>query len=806
MRFDIATLTWIMMIIAFLMAGILVVQYRFQRDYTGPGWWALGGMSGVGGFALMLLRDTPMLRDAAIIIGNGLFLGVDVCFYIGIKRFIGQRESWRILGPLLVIAVSFHVYHTLIVDDLFSRTMGMSLAIFALCIINAEALLRDPAYKKIDMAVLLGGVFFVHGGVMLARAILLAMGGVAEDFFVSSPAQVAVFLSSIICSSLWSYGFIGMMNQRVNDEMREAKERFEAIFNTSPDAAIITRVRDGRIVDVNEGFLALTGYARADVVGQTTTRINIWKNAEEQSKYLAMIQQQGFCENMEAVFLPKDGRDVAGMISGKVTLLQGTPHVISIARDISSRRQAEEALRQSEEMYRSIVSASPDGVIITNLAGEILMASPKALGLIGASTLAEVVGKLQIEFLAPEDRERARQNIALMFQGVFTGPGEYQAVALDGSLVDVESNAEFVRDAEGNPVKILFITRDIRDRKQAEAMQRHNDEIQRVLKEIAETALLATRLDEVYAKVHAWMEKLLGVQDFYIALVEDDGKVVMQYCADKSGALPACRPSGKGLTEYVLRQRKMVHLTHPQLKALCDRGEIELQFNNMVKEWIGVPLNDAHGRAFGMMAMNLSETSRAMSSVDVEAFSVIAAQVSMALEHKHLEMELKRQAMTDGLTGLMNRRYFVLRAEEELKRAQRYKGFCALLVIDIDHFKTVNDTYGHAVGDEALRQVTKVLHAALRDTDLIGRIGGEEFAVLLLEARAQEGAPIAERLRRAVCTQHFMTDTGQAVMLSISIGFTESLGAEDSLSNLMVRADRALYRAKAEGRNRVVRL
>ena len=151
MHFDIATLIWIMMIIAFMMAGILVVQYRFQRDYAGPGWWALGGMAGVCGFGLMLLRELPPLREVAIIVGNSLFLAVDVCFYIGLNRFIGKRESWRLLGPFLLAAVSFHVYHTLVVDDLFARTMGVALATFVLCAINAGLLLRDPAYRKIGM-------------------------------------------------------------------------------------------------------------------------------------------------------------------------------------------------------------------------------------------------------------------------------------------------------------------------------------------------------------------------------------------------------------------------------------------------------------------------------------------------------------------------------------------------------------------------------------------------------------------------------------------------------------------------------
>jgi diguanylate cyclase (GGDEF)-like protein len=173
-------------------------------------------------------------------------------------------------------------------------------------------------------------------------------------------------------------------------------------------------------------------------------------------------------------------------------------------------------------------------------------------------------------------------------------------------------------------------------------------------------------------------------------------------------------------------------------------------------------------------------------------------------ERKRLEQKLQIQATTDGLTGIFNREHFWTRANEELQRIQRYGGVCSLLMVDIDHFKQVNDTYGHAVGDAVLQWITRLCREAIRDTDLFGRVGGEEFAILLLETDAAGAVAVAERLRQSIYDNHFVNDEGIGIPLRVSVGVAEYQKATESLSELMVRADKALYRAKSEGRNKVV--
>jgi diguanylate cyclase (GGDEF)-like protein len=158
-------------------------------------------------------------------------------------------------------------------------------------------------------------------------------------------------------------------------------------------------------------------------------------------------------------------------------------------------------------------------------------------------------------------------------------------------------------------------------------------------------------------------------------------------------------------------------------------------------------------------------------------------------------------ALTDELTKLPNRRHVLTFADEQLKTARAGgKGF-AVLALDIDHFKRINDTYGHDAGDVVLKRVADVCRRALRSHDRMGRIGGEEFLVVLPESDATTAAEVAERLRSAV-EQIAFDDIAPNLHITISIGVTEWKSADD-FSSIVKRADDSLYRAKEGGRNRV---
>jgi diguanylate cyclase (GGDEF)-like protein/PAS domain S-box-containing protein len=177
--------------------------------------------------------------------------------------------------------------------------------------------------------------------------------------------------------------------------------------------------------------------------------------------------------------------------------------------------------------------------------------------------------------------------------------------------------------------------------------------------------------------------------------------------------------------------------------------------------------------------------------------------VSDVTEQKTLEQELRRLATTDPLTGLFNRRQFTLLGQRALDEHRHSAKPLAVLALDIDHFKIINDTYGHAAGDEALKMVARILHDALRGADVIGRLGGEEFGVVLADTMAPAAFSTADRLRRAL-EQSVVESDGQSIKLTTSVGLTMLRSEDRHLESLMKRADAALYDAKKSGRNRVI--
>jgi diguanylate cyclase (GGDEF)-like protein/PAS domain S-box-containing protein len=170
-------------------------------------------------------------------------------------------------------------------------------------------------------------------------------------------------------------------------------------------------------------------------------------------------------------------------------------------------------------------------------------------------------------------------------------------------------------------------------------------------------------------------------------------------------------------------------------------------------------------------------------------------------QRKEMEAELFKQASTDSLTGINNRRYFVAQAEQELRRSRRFARDMSVMMIDIDHFKKINDEYGHAVGDAVLQGVVKRALESLRQSDSIGRLGGEEFAVLLPETGIKAATEAAERLRNHLAERALIAER-VALPCTVSVGVAQLNAKDGNIDDILNRADQALYRAKKAGRNR----
>ncbi|MBN1173696.1 MAG: diguanylate cyclase [Micromonosporaceae bacterium] len=216
--------------------------------------------------------------------------------------------------------------------------------------------------------------------------------------------------------------------------------------------------------------------------------------------------------------------------------------------------------------------------------------------------------------------------------------------------------------------------------------------------------------------------------------------------------------------------------------------------------WLSIPLT-ARGVRRGILV--IATTGRALDSAEVKVAAALASQTMVALDNAVLFRQVTFAATHDGLTGLLNRATFFEVGERRLAAWRSSGDQIAAAMIDIDHFKAINDTYGHTVGDQAIREVARQLTRTLRESDIIGRYGGEEFTVLFPDTTAEAALATAERLHAAILDHPVLSEAG-ALRMTVSIGLAVPPSRESTLSDLLSTADRALYVAKRQGRNRIV--
>ncbi len=244
---------------------------------------------------------------------------------------------------------------------------------------------------------------------------------------------------------------------------------------------------------------------------------------------------------------------------------------------------------------------------------------------------------------------------------------------------------------------------------------------------------------------------------------------------------------GRILTYADITRVKLEEDLQREARDAAERAEVELRFNKEILE------DQASYLA------SLAEDSDANARRAEAAKQQLVREIA---ERRQLEVELRRLATTDALTGTLNRRQLFTLGERELARARERAQGLGVVMVDIDHFKVVNDQYGHPVGDEALKHVVGRLRAGVRRVDLIGRLGGEEFAVVLPRIAAKDALQVAERLRAGVAAKPLVHGTAR-ISMTISIGLSMARDTDRTIEQTLGRADVQLYQAKGSGRNRV---
>lgn len=225
--------------------------------------------------------------------------------------------------------------------------------------------------------------------------------------------------------------------------------------------------------------------------------------------------------------------------------------------------------------------------------------------------------------------------------------------------------------------------------------------------------------------------------------------------------------------------------------------------------YLGYPLHWPNGDLFGTICV-LDTKPHYYSDKQEKLMCQLSAMIEASLEllEKNLELEnlsghLQQLANTDELTGILNRRAFIADADKEIKRAHRHDQPLSLLMMDLDDFKLINDSFGHETGDKVLKLFTDCVEFSKRSYDIFGRIGGEEFVILLPQTAHEAACELAERIRDEVASLS-LTIKGQTIRITVSIGVTQMMPQENSVLTMLSRADSMLYSAKRSGKNQVL--
>ena len=377
----------------------------------------------------------------------------------------------------------------------------------------------------------------------------------------------------------------------------------------------------------------------------------------------------------------------------------------------------------------------------------------------------ELIGQPVMALVHPADRARTLQAAAEIMAGEPKFNFENRYVRKDGRVVHISWSARWSQTYQLR----VAVARDITERKNAELRQQ-------AIFAISEAAHGAEDLLELFKCVHMLIGQWLPALNFSVALCDQDqGTISFPYHIDDHKHLQLTEV--RVLSEEVIRS-----------------GQAVLRCGEASSSWLCVPLVTPSG-IIGALVVKSSLGDERYSESHKELLQFVSTQVAAAIERKQLINRLQFLAQYDALTQLPNREFFYERLKSALARAQREKACLAVLFIDLDHFKAVNDNYGHAIGDALLQQIAQRLKQSVRESDTVARMSGDEFVLILESLRQPEDASIvAEKIRQNL-SQPLLIE-GQTLSIFPSIGFAVYPDHGEQFRQLLCHADTAMYRDK----------
>jgi len=454
---------------------------------------------------------------------------------------------------------------------------------------------------------------------------------------------------------------------------------------------------------------------------------------------------------------------------------------VAIAID---RKRAEEALRKSEAELLALFASMEDVVLVIDREGVYRKIAPTNAGLL-VKPPAELLNKSLQDVFPPEQAENFLNVVRQVLDSKQTAKIEYDLSIGDRTVWFGTSISLLTEDTT------LWVSHDITQRKRYEL-------VQNAIFRITQAAITSEGMDVLYSSIHSILGELIPAENFYIALYDPDTDLIsFPYYIDQCDDQPPTPMPIQGLTGYVIRTGRPLLATRAELERLVQKGEVEV-VGTLGEDWLGAPLK-VEGRTIGVMAVQSYLPEIHYDQDDMNFLEFVSTQVAQAIERKHSEEELRNLSLTDELTGLFNRRGFTILAEQQMKLAHRMKRRMLLLFSDVDKLKTINDTFGHPVGDLALKEVASVMKETFREVDIVARLGGDEFVILAPDASGDSVDILVERLQNTLDARNRQGARPYHMTVSVGIAYYDP-EKPCTLNELVTQADALMYIQKQSRR------
>ncbi len=542
---------------------------------------------------------------------------------------------------------------------------------------------------------------------------------------------------------------------------------YKIIFN-SASAGMAISSESGVILDVNQAWLAATGFAREDVIGHTASELGLWANAEECKNCHALLAQSGKVHDLEAV-LVMQSEHRTHLLSAQYADLGGIRCVLWELRDISERAlkkrefrdvterdRVEGQLARERTYLKTLIGTIPALIWWKDADGRYLGCNPRFEQFFGARE-ADIYGKTDYDFVDKELARLFREHDRLAMEK--NGPSvneEEVTFASDGHRELLETTKTPLRDESGRLIGVLGISHDITERKRTEVALRELEERYSKAFHTSPDAININRIaDGSYIEVN---ESFLMTMGYARSEVIGRTSLELDIWLD-----PAARSQ--------LLKRLMAH-GHVR--------DFEAQFRKKGGDTL-----------WGLLSASL---------IELHGEPCILSMTRDISERKQAEQQIQFMAFNDVLTRLPNRQLFADRLQQAIALARRNRTLLAICYLDLDGFKSVNDRYGHQAGDQLLVQLAKRLPKELREHDTLARLGGDEFVILLNDLGSiLNGEEILTRILQSIAQPYEVS--GHRVHISASIGVTFFPNDDSDPDTLLRHADHAMYSAKDDGKN-----